>query len=76
MFSANRHFGPNRYLTYLIAGVIQNSDMPVIKLGRIDSNLGRNQLCLCNRSAVIRAIQPQRVFVSAPITLRRNSNVA
>jgi hypothetical protein len=76
MLSANRQFGPNRCLKYLIAGVVQNSDMPVIELGRIDSDLGRNKLSLCNRTAVIRAIQPQRVLVSAPITLRQNSNVA
>src|ERR1700691_2068771 len=68
MLSANRQFGPNRYLKYLIAGVVQNSDMPVIELGRIDSDLGRNKLCLCNRTIVIRAIQPQRVLVSTPIS--------
>src|ERR1700730_1332907 len=66
MLQGNR-FGPNRCLKYLIACVVWNSDMPTIERGRIDSDLGRNKLCLCNRSVVITAIQPQRVLVSAPI---------
>src|SRR5450631_4345747 len=60
-------FGSNRCLKYLIACVIQNSDVPTIEQGSIDSDLGRNKLCLCNRAVVVTAIQPQRVLVSAPI---------
>jgi hypothetical protein len=41
--------------------------MSVIELGSIDSDLGRNKLCLGNRAIVITAIQPQRVRVSAPV---------
>src|SRR5450756_308710 len=66
VFLGNR-FGPNMCLEYLIARVVQNSDMPAIELGSIDSDLGRNKLCRCNRAVVITAIQPQRVLVSAPI---------
>jgi hypothetical protein len=67
MPSGNRRFEPNRCLKYLIACVVQNSDMPVIELGSIDSDLGRNKLCLGNRAIVITAIQSQRVRVSAPV---------
>src|ERR1700730_10866629 len=67
MLLENR-FGPNRCLKYLIACVVQNSDMPTIEQGSIDGDLGRNKLCLCNRAVVITAIQAQRVFVSAPIS--------
>src|ERR1700674_2475244 len=67
MPSGYGRFGPNRCLKYFIACVVQNSDMPVIELGSIDSDLGRNKLCLCNRTAVIRAIQSQRVLVSASV---------
>ena len=47
--------------------LVQNSDKPVIELGSIDSDLGRNKLCLCNRAVVIRAIQSQRIPVSASV---------
>ena len=60
-------FGPNGCLEYLIAGVVQNGDMPRIEQGIIDSDLGRNELCPCNRAVVINAIKPQRVLVSATI---------
>ena len=55
--SGSGRFGPNRYLKYLIACVVQNSDMAVIELGSIDTDLGRNKLCLGNRAIVITAIQ-------------------
>ena len=41
--------------------------MPVIELGSIDSDLGRNKLCLGNRAIVITAVQSQRVRLSAPV---------
>jgi hypothetical protein len=56
--SGNGRFGPNRHLKYLIACVVQNSDMVVIELGSIDTDLGRNKLCLGNRAIVITTIQP------------------
>jgi hypothetical protein len=55
--SGSGRFGPNRCLKYLIACVVQNSDMVVIELGSIDTDLGRNKLCLGNRAIVITAIQ-------------------
>ena len=41
--------------------------MPVIELRSIDSDLGRNKLCFCNRAVVITAIQSQRILVTAPV---------
>ena len=42
----------------------------------IDTDLGRNRLCLGNRAIVITTIKSQRVRVCAPMSLRQNSNVA
>jgi len=41
ILSGNGRFGPNRRLEYLIACVVQNSDMPAIELGSIDSDLAQ-----------------------------------
>jgi hypothetical protein len=41
--------------------------VPLIELGGIDSDLGRNKFRLCNRAVVIAALHSQRIGVPAPV---------